>query len=81
MNSALLKAVPIIKKRTGYIKAMNIVIADKESIYLSTLFNERPSYFTMHHKRINGDLMVCSEPYPGEEGWLKVKNDTIMELK
>ena len=30
---------------------MNIIIADKENVYVSSNFNEDPEYFGMHYKK------------------------------
>lgn len=72
---ALEKGVNSIKKRTKYYKAINVIIVDKNNIFLSTNYNERPHYFTMHVKE--NPLMICSMPYPGETGWEKIPNNTV----
>ena len=51
MEDALLKGTEIIKKRSNYVRAMNIIIADKENVYVSSTYNEDPDYFGMHYKR------------------------------
>ena len=76
MQTALPKGVEIINKRSSYIKAMNIIIADKEKVYFSTLFNEDPDYFQMHLKQNETSLIICSEPYNGDTGWQKIKNNS-----
>ena len=75
--AALQRAIPIINKRTDRIKAMNIIIADKTSAYVSSQFSERPGYFTMHQKRDGSRLMICSQPYPGEEDWQPIENPSL----
>ena len=74
---ALKKGIEIIKKRTKYIKAMNIIISDKQKVYVVSLFNEEPEYFTMHFKQSNNELIICSERYSDEEDWKKIENNTI----
>lgn len=76
MENALSKGVEIINKRSSYIKAMNIIIADKEEVYFSTLFNEDPEYFQMHIKQNDKSLIICSDPFPGDNGWQKIKNNS-----
>jgi len=76
MKSALKTAAGIIEKRSRYVRAMNIIISDKERFYLSTLFNEDEDYFTMHYQRKPGDLIICSDVYPGESGWKPIPNRT-----
>lgn len=74
LEPALNKAVNIIHKRTRDIKGMNIIICDKEKIYLSSLFNREVEYYTIHYKESN-ELIICSAPF--EEGWNKISNRTI----
>lgn len=74
MEQALLKAVEIINKRTSYIRAMNIIIAEKDKVYYSSLFNEDPDYFQMQYKQSDDELIICSEVYPDESGWNKIDN-------
>ena len=79
MLDALTKAVDIIKKRSKYIKSMNIIIVDKETnqIYVSSLFNEEPNYFSMYEKKDGNTYIVCSDYFVGEKNWEKIPNDTI----
>jgi predicted glutamine amidotransferase len=77
MFSALKKGVMVINKRSRYIKSMNLILADKKKVYVATQFNEDPDYFTMHLKKSEDFLMICSEPYPGETDWEKLPNPTI----
>lgn len=73
---ALQKAVGIIKKRTSRIRGMNIIMVRDGKVYLSTLFNEDDEYFTMHYKE-GEELIVCSEPFPREDGWRSLKNNSM----
>jgi len=77
---ALEKSTSIIRKRSRYVKAMNIVMADKDHIYISTDFSEDADYFTLWKKHGHGFAAVCSEPFPGETGWEPVKNHTLEVL-
>ena len=70
----------MIEKRTRYIRAMNLIIASREFSELATLYNESPAYFQMHRIERNGVAMVCSAPYPGEDGWQPIRNHTIQTL-
>jgi predicted glutamine amidotransferase len=74
---ALKKGTAIIERRSNYIRAMNIIMADKKLVYLSTLFNEDKEYFTMHVKKKNNKLIICSDPFPEENGWQKIENRTV----
>jgi len=73
---ALTKAVGIIKKRTAHIRGMNIILVNDEGIHVSSFFSEDEEYFTMHYREGDG-LTICSDPYPSEEGWRSIANDSI----
>ena len=68
------KALRIIEKRTEYIRAMDIIMADFENLYISTLFNEQEEYFTLHYKNDENRLIICSEPFPNQTNWDKIPN-------
>lgn len=76
MRTALEKGVKVIHKKTDYVRAMNIIISDKNKAYIASFFSEDPDYFTLHQKE-SGALVVCSQPYPGENNWQKISNKTI----
>lgn len=76
--AALKKAVEIIRNRTRYIRAMNIIVVKERSVYLSTFFTEDEEYFTMRYKE-GPELVICSEAYPSEEGWRRIANETVRE--
>ncbi|MCW8848946.1 MAG: hypothetical protein OQJ81_03130 [Melioribacteraceae bacterium] len=75
MLNALIKGVDIIIKRSSYVRAMNIIIADKNKVYVSSTYNEDPEYFGMHYKISNNDLIICSEKYPDQDGWEIIENN------
>ena len=77
MTSALTKGTDIINKRSRYIRAMNIIIGDRKKAYVSSLFNEEHDYFTMHYKKSDTGVVICSQPYLGENDWNKIKNNSI----
>ncbi len=76
--AALKRAVEILKHRTKYIRAMNIIMVKERRIYLSTYFTGDEEYFTMHYKE-GPQLVICSEAYPSEEGWQGIANETVRE--
>lgn len=78
---AFKKALDIIEKKSNYVKAMNIIMSDKKKIYLSSIFNEDADYFTMHRKYLSNRLIICSEPFPNEQGWEKIDNNTVKEFQ
>src|SRR3989344_3613668 len=75
---AFVKGVSLIKKKSRHIRGMNIIVATKENVYLNTTFEEDKEYYTMHYKETGHDLLVCSDPYPGENDWSNVPNNAIL---
>lgn len=66
--SALTRLDLVVSKRTDYVRALNVVIADGAGIHLTSRFNQEPDYFTMHAtEQARGQAgepisVVCSEP-------------------
>lgn len=77
LGAALEKARNIIRKRTRYIRAMNVILLDGEKASVSPFYNESPGYFSLHCREDGGRITVCSQPFPGESGWKTIPNDTI----
>jgi glutamine amidotransferase len=77
MVDAMRLALKVIDKRTKYIRAINVIIADKDNTYMATMFNEDAGYFQMHHRQEGSTVMLCSQPYPGESGWTTIPNGTV----
>lgn len=73
---ALEKAVDIIKKRTRRIRGMNIIMVNDGSIFVSSHFTEDEAYFTMAYRE-SPELIICSAPYPGENNWQPIANDSV----
>ncbi|MBS36425.1 MAG: hypothetical protein CMO26_10930 [Thiotrichales bacterium] len=74
---ALTRAVGVIKNRTRYIRAMNLIMATSQTVYSASLFHETPEYFQMHQVQRDGLRFICSEAYPGETDWQPVENGAI----
>jgi len=73
---ALAKATGIIKKRTRYIRGMNIIMVNEGGIFVFSFFSEDEDYFTMRYRN-DRDLIICSAPYPSEDNWHSVSNDSV----
>lgn len=74
MEIALQKGIEIIINKSSYIRAMNIIIAELDRVYYSSLFNEDEEYFQMYYKQSPDEIIICSEVYPNETGWSKIEN-------
>ena len=75
--AALKRGVDVIEKRTRYIRAMNIIMADMKNVYLASIFNEDPDYFMMRVSTDSSKLTIASEKLPGAERWENIENRTI----
>ncbi len=73
---ALVKAVDIIKKRTRYIRGMNIIMVNEAGIFVSSYFTEDDAYFTMRYRH-GQELVICSAPYPADNDWQAISNDSV----
>jgi len=73
----IITAISRIKKRTRYIRGMNIIMATKDKLYLNSHFGEDPGYFSMHIKNVGNDITICSRPYPGESDWRSLPNNIL----
>ena len=81
LRSALERGLPLIEKRTRYVRAMNVVVTDASfRVTVASRFNEDPDYFQMRRATVGGASVLCSERYPepaGPAGWAPVANGTI----
>ena len=81
MKSAIEKGVSIIEKRSNYIRAMNFIIADKNSAYVVSYFNEDKDYFTLYLKQSEHELVICSNKYDNDLNWEAIENKSLKEYK
>lgn len=80
LYAATTKAVDIIKKRSSYVRAMNIILSDGEQSCVSTSYSEDPAYFQMYRKQDKDMQLVCSRPLSGEPDWCAIENNTTIQL-
>ena len=78
-GAALRHAVDVVVRRTGYVRAMNFVLASGETIRIVSRFSEDPAYFTMYRKETATRQTVCSEAFAGDAGWVPIPNGTVLE--
>ncbi len=77
---ALSKALAIIKKRSEYIKALNIIMTNQEEVCVHCMYNENKEYYTLYMKKSENMVLVCSMPYPEENGWCPLESNTITPI-
>lgn len=80
MKLAFERAMSLIPKKARYIRAMNILMTNFDSIFINSLYNEDPDYFAMYRKHEDNKLIICSQPFPQEAGWQKIANNTTEVL-
>ena len=77
MAQAIIRARAIIEKRSNYIRAMNLIIADRDTASVASMFNEEEEYFTMYYKESSDGVIICSEKYPDGHKWLALENRSV----
>ena len=70
------KGVEQLHKRSRYVRAMNIIMTDKERFYVASSYAERPDYFQMAAQEAGG-VIICSDPFPGESDWRPIPNHSF----
>ena len=48
---------------------------------MSSHYGEDPDYFALRRKRLDGLEIVCSQVYPGTDGWDTIDNGSVIELE
>lgn len=81
IKNALEKGTEIIKKKSSFIRAMNIIMTDSKGAYIYSHFNDAEDYFTMHAKFSDDSIVVCSDSFVGENDWQPIQNNSITEYK
>lgn len=81
LKEALQKGTEIITKKSTYVRAMNIIMTDEKAAYVYSQFNEDENYFTLHVKLSDYSVVVCSDPFVGENDWQKINNNSLAEFK
>ena len=81
IKDALRKGAEIIKKKSKYVRAMNIILSDDRASYVYSHFNEDKDYFTMHAKLSNGSIAICSDPFVEERDWQPIQNNSLTKFK
>ena len=78
---AIQKTIPIIIKKSRYVRAMNLILASSAETVLVSQFSEQPDYFTMHELRTSEQVIVCSEPLNLFDSWQPIANQTVKEIR
>ena len=74
MHTALTRGVDVIRKRSRYVRAMNIILASPEQVHVSSTFGEDPDYFQMRYRQTQEELVVCSDPLDERDDWQSFPN-------
>lgn len=71
---ALARAAALVRSRSEYVRAANVVLSDGARLWVRSEFVEQPDYFTLHVAERRGRVAVCSERLVGEGEWRAVAN-------
>ena len=73
-RQALERGLDAIERRTRYLRAANLVVADTaRRVHYASRFRESPAYFQMHTAHTGAARVLCSEPYRSGT-WTPVEN-------
>lgn len=68
-REALERGLDAIERRTRYLRAANLIVADAaRRVHFASRYRENPDYFQMCAARLGGVRVLCSEPYPEAVG-------------
>ena len=81
MAAAMRKGMDVIVRRTRYVRAMNMIIADRENVYVGSLHNEEPEYFRLRAREGGDGFTVSSETVAEGPEWRTIPNDTVEHLR
>jgi predicted glutamine amidotransferase len=76
LGHALGRAAALVRSRSEYVRAMNVLLADGDRLHVHSFYSEQPGYFTLHAQRREGRTVVCSAPLTGAGDWHPLANDT-----
>lgn len=77
MEAALARGMTILEKRTRYVRAMNMILADTDRVYVASLFNEDPEYFGLRVRRCPRETVISSETVSDPENWTRLPNRSV----
>jgi len=81
MGEAVARGVEVIQKRTRYVRAMNFFLANRNAVYIYSLFNEEPDYFRLRETEMDETKVICSDSYWGDQyAWKNIPNGTIRHI-
>ena len=80
LEQATRRATRVIERRTRYVRAMNIIIADGTRAVVGCHFGEDPEYFQLRRANVAGLEIVCSKTYPGHAAWARLDNGETLSL-
>ncbi len=81
MAAAMRKGMDVIVRRTRYVRAMNMIIADRENVYVGSLHNEAPEYFRLRAREGGDGVTVSSETVAEGPEWRTIPNDTVEHFR
>jgi predicted glutamine amidotransferase len=73
---ALARATALLRERSAYVRAANVLLAEGDRLHVQTFFSEQPDYFTLHVRQHDGSTVVCSAPLADGGDWRPLPNDT-----
>ncbi len=79
VGQALNQTMHLLRRKSRYIRACNIIVSNGQQGAVASLFNEEADYFTLRIYQRQKFQMVVSEPLEGLGEWEAFANNTIQE--
>jgi|WetSurMetagenome_2_1015567.scaffolds.fasta_scaffold378298_2 predicted glutamine amidotransferase len=73
---AVERSLGILRSRSTHIRACNLMLADRHNLILYSAFAGVSAYFTMHQRRTDEELTICSAPYDTGR-WTPIPRNTV----
>jgi len=75
LDGSIARAMEVVRRRTARIRACNFILAEPGRFHVHSLFDGEEDYFTLSCRESAGELAICSQPFPGEDGrWSPLPN-------
>lgn len=82
LGAAVSRGIGVIDKRTRYIRAMNIFLAESNAVHVVSWFGEEPEYFQMRQAIDHRAHIICSMPLDlaSQPEWHRIPNHTVFRV-
>lgn len=70
-------AVRAVVKRSRHVRAMNMILTEKNRTIIYSYFTQEADYFTLYRRRNGTRTTICSGRYGAMEDWVPLQNSSL----